>query len=484
MTRWIIGPVAALAVGCAQGAPLDGDTSGTLGTTMTTTMPTSTDPTTGSGTVTETGETTTTTTSDGETLTSETGETTTSTTGEPTVLDEYYPFDEVHSPITADVAASLAAIKAKSAKTDGVFAKVGGSSTASTNFMHCLADVMQIMELPAELQPTVDYFNATAAGMGATSFSRVSLAAMAGWGGAEVLAGMPSPLVNEMTEILPRFALVLLGTAELEVPPPDGLFTFADNLVTVVDTLIAGGTVPILSTMPSRTMPAGIEVYVPRYNAFVRALAQGRKIPLIDLNLVLSGLPSLGLAPDGIDLSVALGGDMVTPAPCAFGFAGSTSGYNRRNLATLEALARVKPVVVDGAAPPDASAPRLMGAGTLAEPIVIPSLPFADMRSTADSPSDEIDTYAGACMTMGEDGPEYVYELNIVEATSIRALVFDQGNVDVDVHLMTQTDAATCVKRADRELEGPLQPGTYYLTVDTLGAATPGEFAFVVLAEG
>ncbi|MFY0532470.1 SGNH/GDSL hydrolase family protein [Nannocystis pusilla] len=483
MTRWIIGPVAALAVGCAQGAPLDGDTSGTLGTTAATAMPTSTEPTTTSGTTTETGGTTTTSTSDGETLSSETDDTATTTTGEPTVLGEYYPFDEVHSPLTADVAASLAAIKAKGTKTDGVFAKVGGSSTASTNFMHCLADAVQIMELPAELQPTVDFFNMTAAGMGATSFSRVSLAAMAGWGGADVLAGMPSPLANEVTEISPRFALVLLGTAELEVPPPEGVFTFADNLTAVVDALIAGGTIPILSTMPTRTMPAGIDVYVPRYNAFVRALAQGRKIPLIDLNLVLAGLPGFGLAADGIDLSVALGGDMVTPAPCAFGFAGTTSGYNRRNLATLEALARVKPVVVDGAAPPDATAPTLLGAGTLAEPIVIPGLPFADMRSTADSPSDEIDAYAGACMSMGEDGPEFVYELEISEATKIRALVFDQGNVDVDLHLMTLTDAGTCVKRADRELEGPLQPGTYYIVVDTLGTATPGEFGLVVLPE-
>lgn len=472
--------MAALAVGCAQGAPLDGDSSGTLGTTAATAMPTSTEPTTGTGPTTEPGETTTTSTTDGETLATATETSTSTTDSEPTVLGEYYPFDAVHSPITADVAAALDAIAAKGVKTDGVFAKVGGSSTASTNFMHCLADAMQIMELPVELQPTVDYFNATAAGPGATSFSRASLAAMAGWGAADVLA----PLANEVTEILPRFALVLLGTAELEVPPPDGVFNFADNLVSVVDTLIAGGTIPILSTMPNRTMPAGIDVYVPRYNAFIRALAQGRKIPLIDLNLVLAGLPGFGLAADGVDLSVALAGDMVTPTPCAFGFSGTTSGYNRRNLATVEALARVKPVVVDGAAPPDATAPLLMGAGTLDEPIVIPGLPFVDMRSTADSPSDAIDSYAGACMTMGEDGPEFVYELNITEATSIRALVFDQGTVDVDLHLMTQTDAATCVKRADRELEGPLQPGTYYLAVDTLGTATPGEFAIVVLPEG
>jgi len=483
MTRWIIGPIAALAVGCAQGAPLDGESSGTLATTSATAMPTSTDPTTGPMPATDPSESTTTTTTAG-TLTSETGESSTTTIGEPTVLGEYYPFTEVHSPITADIAAAMTAIAAKGVKTDGVFAKVGGTHTASGNFLHCFADAVQIVALPPELQPTVDYFNMSAAGIGKTSFNRVSLAAMPGWTGAEILAGAPSPLANEVTEILPRFALVMLGTTELESPPPEGVFTFADNLVAVVDALIAGGTVPILSTIPARTMPAGIDVYVPRYNAVIRALAQGRKIPLIDLNLSLSGLPNSGLAADGIDLSVAVAADMVTPAPCAFDFSGSTSGYNRRNLITIEALGRARQVVTGGGPPPDATAPTLLGAGTLEEPIVIPGLPFADMRSTADSPSDAIDAYQGACMAMGEDGPEFVYELTIDAPTTIRALVFEQGTVDVDLHLMTLADAGTCVKRGDRELEGPLQPGTYFLTVDTLGTATPGEFGFVVLPEG
>ena len=83
-----------------------------------------------------------------------------------------------------------------------------------------------------------------------------------------------------------------------------------------------------------------------------------------------------------------------------------------------------------------------------------------------------------------EGGPEYIYELTIDAATTIKAMVFDRGEVDVDLHLLTQLDAKTCVKRDDRLLQGPLQPGTYYLAVDTVGTATPGEFALVVLPEG
>src|SRR5690606_26932335 len=129
-----------------------------------------------------------------------------------------------------------------------------------------------------------------------------------------------------------------------------------------------------------------------------------------------------GLTGDGSDLSVALGDDM-TPMPCAFNFAGTASGYNRRNLVTLEALERGRQVVVDGGPPPDASAPVLYGAGTLDEPIAIPGLPFADMRSTASSPSDVIDEYAGLCNTSEVDGPEFIYELTIDAPTSIRAMV-------------------------------------------------------------
>lgn len=478
-------PIAALAFGCAQGAPLDNGSGGTTAMTMptmtTTTMTTSTSApmtTTGETTDATTGETTTGSGTTTEALTSTTTEASTGTTGgEPTILGEYYPFGQVHSPITPDIAAAMTAIASNGARNDQVFAKVGGSHTASDNFLDCFADAGLVSGLPETLQPTVDWFNAQAAGLGATSFNRVSLAAMANWTADQVLAGMPNALTSEGTEIDPRFAVILFGTHELDLPQPDTLYNFAGNLLQIVDFAISVGTVPILSTIPNRTQPAGLEIHIPRYNGVIRAIAQGRKIPLIDLNLALEGLPNQGLAPDGVDLSVATGMDNA-PDPCSFGLV--AHGYNRRNLSTVEALARAKAAVVDGM-PSDVTAPVLMGAGTLDEPIEIPGLPFVDMRSTADSPSDVIDSYAGACMAGGSTGPEYIYALTVDQSTKIRAMVFSSDEVDVDLHLMTLTDPNTCVKRGDRELEGPLQPGTYFLSIDTLG--TPGEFAFVLVAE-
>lgn len=470
-------PVVALSAGCAVGAPLDSEGTGsTLPATSSATNTGSTDP------GTSTGEATT----EGSTTVMETGDSSgsSSTGGEPADGGEYYPFEQVHSPITPAVAESIAAIAgADAGKKNDVFMKAGGSSTASANFLSCLATPMAIVELPPALMPTVTFFNQTVVDVDKTSFNRPSLAAVDGQTAAASVMGMPAPLQAEAEAINPRYAVVLFGTHELEAAQPDGLFAFADDLLAVVDALIEGGTVPILSTLPPRTVPMGIEAQVVPHNAVVRAIAQGRKIPLVDLHFALSMLPNQGLAADGIDLSVALDVNMA-PAPCSFDMASSGNGYNQRNLVTLEALERARQIVAEEAAPPDPPGPLLMGAGSLDSPFQIPGLPFVDLRSTADSVSDAIDTYAGTCVGAEESGPEYIYELKIDAATGIRAMVFDRGGVDVDVHLLTLPDSKTCVKRDDRLLQGPLQPGTYYLAVDTIGAAVPGEFAFVVLPGG
>lgn len=469
-----VGAVVALSTGCAVGVPLDGDSTGTTLLATSTTASASTGP----GTTVEPGTSTAEATT-GEVSTGSTGDGS-STGGLPEDGGELYPFDVVQSPISPSVADALTAIAADGiGKMDGVFMKVGGGSTASGSFFACFADPMAVMGLPLPLQPAVDYFNATTIG-DKTSFNRVSLAAMDGFTATDVLAG---PLMSEVDTIAPRFAVVLLGTKELELAQPDALFTFADDLLGVVDALIADGVVPVLSTIPDRTMPASALPEVPRYNAVIRAIAQGRKVPLVDLHLALKDLPGAGLAMDGVDLSVAVDGMMVAQ-PCLFDMVGAASGYNARNLVTVEALDRARQVVVEKAGAPDPAGDLLLGAGALDKPFKIPSLPFVDMRSTADSASDAIDMYAGTCVGPDEGGPEYVYELTIEAATTIRAMVFDRGDVDVDLHLLTQLDAKTCVKRDDRLLQGPLQPGTYYIAVDTVGTATPGEFALVVLPEG
>lgn len=473
-------PLALLAAGCAGGAPLETDSAGTGGATL---MMTGSMTSTSSTTV---EETTAAETTAAETTVEETSEgsggSTGTTTGAPEDGGELYPTDVVQSPITPAVAEAMLAIAAKGPQqSDGVFAKVGSSSTASGNFMTCFADPVTIVGLDPGLMDAVTFFNTTMVGMG-TSFNRASAAAMADWTALEAITGMPSPVSVELATISPRLAVVLFGTKELEQAQPEALFTFADNLLTVVDQMTTAGTIPILSTLPTRTMPPELAIEVPRYNAVIRAIAQGARVPLVDLNLALAMLPDQGLGADGVDLSVYVDPNMVA-MPCNFDpAAGGPFGYNTRNLVTLAALDRARKVVAGEPGTDDA--PLLAGAGTLEQPFVIPGLPFSDFRSTADSVSDAIDMYAGGCEVLDESGPEYVYELTVAQKTTIRAMVFDRAGTDVDLHLLTLQDIKTCVRRDDRLLAGPVEAGTYYLAVDTLGAATPGDFALVVLGEG
>ncbi|HEY0134782.1 MAG TPA: SGNH/GDSL hydrolase family protein, partial [Nannocystis sp.] len=345
------------------------------------------------------------------------------TTGDDLPHPELYPTDRVQSPITAFVAAKIREIAAAPAGADkdpGVFAKIGGGSTASANFMNCLADEMMIQDLPmdeAALKTTIDHFRAVALVDMTTSFNRASVAAMNGFT-SDALVTMPTPIAMELEAIKPRFAQVLVGTHDLDKDQPAQLWVFAEKMLDMVDALTINGVVPILTTIPQRTDIPAKDLFVPRYNAVLRAVAQGRQIPLVDLNLALAGLPMSGVAAEG-DLSVFV--SAMVDRPCHFGEAALMYGYNVRNLEALRSLDRARQVVVEEVPELDTPGPRLAGAGTMADPYQIPSLPFVDLRSTADSTSDIIDNYLGACDGMkDESGPEVFYKLEVEAPIDVR----------------------------------------------------------------
>jgi len=406
------------------------------------------------------------------------------TTGDDLPQAELYPFDRVHSPISTGIADAMRLIATSANKNPGVFTRIGGTISASPSFMPCLADDVAIQELPAEpsLVTTISHFRAVDL-MGTNSWAHVSAAAMTGWNSDVLIGGMPTPVATEVLAVQPRYAHVLTGTHDLEKVDPASLWIFADNLLNTVDALSADGVVPVLSTIPERTNYAPL---VPRYNGVIRAVAQGRQIPLVDLRLALAKLPMTGLAMDGVDLSVfASAGEN---RPCYFGEAALQFGYNNLNLESLRALDRARQVIVDVAPSVGDPGPMLLGTGTAEDPIRIPSLPFVDLRSTADSPSDSIDSYGGTCDGMIDtSGPERFYRLEVKEKVTIRALVFDRGEVNVDLHVLTGVPPEKCVKRNDQEIFGPLPPGTYYFSIDSNGETIPGgaagEYALVILLE-
>ena len=394
-----------------------------------------------------------------------------------------YPSDRTHSPITPALAAHLRDIAARDpAQRESVFAKIGDSQTVSTNFVYCFAGSRIDLAGRTQLQSTIDHFVSGNAA-GANPYVRVSLAATVGWSAWAALAGSPSPLSQEVSAIVPRYAVIMFGTNDLQNRDP---YRYAGNLLDIADLLVAAGIIPLFTSVPPRDDDAAADLWVPRYNAIVRGVAQSRQVPFIDLERELRPLPNHGVGPDGIHLEslVTSTGSM----PCAFSATGLQHGANIRNFLTLESLDRARRALSDPSAmAPDPSAPFLAGSGTAADPFVVASLPVTDARNTAVAGTRAISTYPGCAAPQDESGPDIVYRFVATRPVRVRAMVFDRGSVDTDVHVLGGAiDGASCIARDDRGIVLDLVPGTYHFVVDTYvsaGVEHAGEYLLVVMED-
>ncbi len=399
-----------------------------------------------------------------------------------------YPTSRTQSPVTASVVARLAQIASKDpGRRSDLFAKVGDSQTVNPGFMQCFtrSDVdyggraAPLGAPPTTLADTVKFL--LGPDNGAQSFARTSLAAKVGASASFALDG---PLVQEVDATRARYAVVMYGTNDIQGAPTGGLFTYARNMMAIVDALVARGVVPILSSPPPRPFravdsaafgPGGADPWVPRYSAVVRAIAEGRQIPFVDLERELREIPKFGIGSDDLHLVASPEG------ACKLNARGLTFGFNVRNLVTLEALHRAHAALGRGIAA-DGEAPRLGGKGTSASPFVVASLPFTNLQSTS-QPGVASGASSYGC---GRDasGPELVYELKLTARKKLRATALPLGKADVDIYLLDSRGA--CVGYADRELVRDVDPGTYRLIVDTpkLGGAIPsGEYLLTLLED-
>lgn len=369
-----------------------------------------------------------------------------------------YPADRAQSPLTPWVADTLRAIAETAPRAPDVFAKIGDSVTVSRAFMRCFATDDLQLDGRDHLWPTIERFRMGDAG-GTDPFRRESSAATVGWSASHALRGDPAPLDVELELLDPRFAVVMFGTNDIQNRDIDG---YAIQLWDLIDRVIDSGTIPIMSTVMPRDDDPDADARVPRYNAVVRAIAQGRQVPLVDFHRLLSPLPDHGLGPDRLHPSVAPTG------ACDLSPDGLLYGYNIRNLLTITALDRARRALDPGEAAPDPPHPRPTATGGVADPIVIDRLPFTDLRDTRDSPHRALDAYPGCDAPQDESGPEFVYALRLERPTIVRARVFDRGDDDIDLHLLADPlDAGGCLDRAHRTLEASLGPGTWYFVLDT-----------------
>ncbi len=392
-----------------------------------------------------------------------------------------YPADRSLSPIGPETAERLRSVVARgTGLAPDVFAKVGASNTVNTNFLHCFAGANVDLAGRDELAPTVAFFKGGDAA-GTTPYNRTSLAATVGWSAWSAIAGSPSPLEKEVSAISPQLAVVLFGTNDIQARD---LFKYEGNILDITDQLLARGIVPLLTSVSPRDDDAAADLWVPRYSAVVRAIAQARGVPFLDLERELRQLSDHGIGADGLHLTTYLSGGAARG--CFFTDAALKYGFNRRNLLTLQTLHRVRGVLSGGAAP-DPSPPRLQGAGTAADPFEIGALPFGDLRDTSRSGERLIDKYTGCSAAQDEGGRELYYRLDLAAPATVRAMVFARNGVDVDLHLLqAQPTAGACRARDDKLLVQSLTAGTWYFALDTYvsgGAERAGEYLFVVVKD-
>ncbi|MCA9659721.1 MAG: hypothetical protein KC486_15370, partial [Myxococcales bacterium] len=202
---------------------------------------------------------------------------------------------------------------------------------------------------------------------------------------------------------------------------------------------------------------------------------------LIDFHRELLPLPDHGLGADGIHRAVYTPNGI--PSACLLDAAGLDYGANVRNLLSLEALERAR-VTLGGVDELDPPTLQLAGAGLPRAPYVIPALPFGDRRDTSVDGVALIDSYSGCDADQDESGREIYYRLDLEDSETVRALVVDRGDVDIDLHLVDASATGEgCIARADKSLVAELGPGTYYFILDTFvsgGVEAAGDFLFVI----
>ena len=121
--------------------------------------------------------------------------------------------------------------------------------------------------------------------------------------------------------------------------------------------------------------------------------------------------------------------------------------------------------------------------GTAESPIIIPSLPYHDSRSTFVACSHRFNEYS--CKPDArETGGEFIYRLQIPKRATVEATVANGAETDIDLQLLSKLDANACVARGDVTLRAVVDPGTYFLVADTWTDQRSGQYALEVkLAE-
>lgn len=108
----------------------------------------------------------------------------------------------------------------------------------------------------------------------------------------------------------------------------------------------------------------------------------------------------------------------------------------------------------------------------------VTTFPFSDQRDTSLEGETVLDAY-GCSPATDESGPEIVYRVTVPDDGFLSVAVYDGSGVDIDVHLLSALDAATCVDRGDLQAAADVTAGDWWVVADTFvsgGVPQPGAF--------
>ncbi len=102
-------------------------------------------------------------------------------------------------------------------------------------------------------------------------------------------------------------------------------------------------------------------------------------------------------------------------------------------------------------------------------PIVIEKFPYANDGSTVNGGT-RFDKYSCAA-GVSEAGPEEYYVFHVTQPGILIAGLTEPSKGDVDIHLLSALDSGSCLARSDKGISEHLEPGIYYLALDTYSSA-------------
>ena len=146
------------------------------------------------------------------------------------------------------------------------------------------------------------------------------------------------------------------------------------------------------------------------------------------------------------------------------GFAAASDAADAVPVDTAQAIDTAPPSDTAGPDATDTTSP-----GTAACPagvVCVDAFPFVHQGNTQTLGPGKLNAYSCKPGT-DESGPEQLYRVVIPTAGLLSVAVSDDDATDVDVHILSGPTASQCLDRGDHHARSDVQPGTYWIAVDT-----------------